>query len=56
MGSDLFETVFRPVDGRIVHLVDHDDDALDAKGACELEMLFRLSIMCEASLKLSFPR
>lgn len=47
--------LFVPVDGRIVHLVDEDDEVFDAGRFGQHGVLSRLPAFLEARLKLAFP-
>lgn len=52
--NDLVVPLLAPLDGLLVHLVDHNYELLDAKRFCDQKMLSSLSPMIETSFILTF--
>src|SRR5260221_5499341 len=53
---DLLVARFIPFDRRVVHLVDHNDDLVNASSLDEHDVLARLPALLEARLELAFTR
>ena len=52
---DLFVARLFPIDRGVIHLVNDDDDLVDAGGLDKHDMLASLSALFEARLKFAFP-